>query len=51
MKTFKKVDGLTINGGLPTKTTSYRRSAPEAEYGSEPSFDKILSAITSKLNR
>lgn len=51
MKTLKEVDNLFIYGDLPAQTTSYRHSAPEAEYGSEPSFNEIINSITSKLNK
>ena len=51
MKTLKEVNNAIIYGELPAQTTSYRHSAPEALYGSEPSFKEIINSITSKLSK
>lgn len=48
-RTMKEIKSVFIDGGLPSPKINYRRSAPESQYGVEPSPEEIISKIKSEL--
>lgn len=49
-KKMKEINSVILKGGSPPSRVSYRRRAPEAEYGSEVSQDEIIETIMKELN-